>query len=93
MTILPGRDSAPLPRAVYVTDLRGPDVDALVEAARGEVLAVRGEGHTVHGLRVLGQRVNVLAALHVPQAHCRVKRRTANGTGGWSQTEGGINGR
>ena len=57
-------------------------MDALVEAARGQVLSVGREGHTVHGLRVLGESVDVQTALHVPETHCRVERRAAQHTAG-----------
>lgn len=53
-----------------------PDVDALIEGAAGQVLAVGAEGHAVHGLLVLGQRVDANASLHVPQPHRGVKRST-----------------
>lgn len=59
------------------TNLRVPDVDALVEGAAGEVPAVGAEGHAVDGLLVAGQGVDAHAALHVPQTHRGVKRRAA----------------
>jgi hypothetical protein len=55
-----------------------PDVDALVEAARGQELAVGGESDTVHRLSVLGEGVDASPSLHIPQPHRRVKRRTAD---------------
>lgn len=71
-----------------------PDVHALVEGAAGQVLAVRAEGHAVHGLLVLGERVDAHAALHIPEPHRGVERR-AVGTG-WGRTSpagGGARGR
>lgn len=59
------------------TNLRVPDVDALVEGAAGEVPAVGAEGHAVDGLLVAGEGVDAHAALHVPQAHRGVERRAA----------------
>lgn len=43
-----------------------PDVDTLIEGAAGQVLAVGAEGHAVHGLLVLGERVNTNPPLHIP---------------------------
>ena len=52
-------------------------MDAFVEGAAGEELAVGTEGDAVDGLLVLRQAVNVLARLDVPQANRRVERRAA----------------
>lgn len=57
-----------------------PDVDALIEGAAGQVLAVGAEGHAVHGFLVLGQRVDTHASLHIPQSHRRVKGGTGKGS-------------
>lgn len=52
-------------------------MDTLVKGAAGQVPAIWAEGHAVDGLLVAGQSVDAHAPLHVPQAHCWVKRRTA----------------
>lgn len=52
-------------------------MDALVEGPAGQELPVGAEGHAVHGLRVLGQRVEAHPPLHLPEPHRRVKRRAA----------------
>ena len=57
------------------THVHVPYVDALVEGAAGEVLAVGAEGHAVDGLLVLGQRVQTRAAVHLPESNRRVERR------------------
>lgn len=56
-----------------LSTLRAPNVDALVEAARGEEAAIGTEGHRVDGLRVLRQRVQTVALLHLPETNCRVE--------------------
>lgn len=48
------------------TDLCWPDVDALVEATWGQVLAVGREGDAVHGLGVFSQGVDAKTSLYVP---------------------------
>lgn len=72
-----------------------PDVHALVEGAAGQVLAVRAEGHAVHGLLVLGERVDAHAALHIPEPHRGVERRavgTRGGAGGGRHRQGAAPG-
>ena len=70
-----------LATSTYFIELAGyldiPDVDAFVEGAAGEELAVGTEGDAVDGLLVLRQAVNILARLDVPQANRRVERRAA----------------
>lgn len=48
-------------------------MDALVERAAGQKLAVGRERDAVDGLRVFGEGVDALAALHVPKSHGRVE--------------------
>ena len=57
------------------TDAEGcaPDVEALVEGARGDVLAVGAEGDGVDGVFVLLEAVQAPPGLHVPQLHCGVE--------------------
>ena len=62
-------------RATSVTHLNIPDVNTLIEGATGQKLAIGTEGHTVHWLLVLGQRVKTRPPIHLPQSHRRVKRR------------------
>ena len=46
----------------------------LVERAGGEQAAVGREGHRVDGLEVAREHMLTFAALHFPEAHCRVER-------------------
>lgn len=48
-------------------------MDALIEGAAGQVLAVGAEGHAVDGFLVLGQRVDANPSLDIPQSYCRVE--------------------
>lgn len=54
--------------------LRAPNVHALVKATRGQMLTVRTERHRVYRFRVLGQRMDAAATLHIPQPHRRIER-------------------
>lgn len=54
--------------------LGAPDVHALVEAARRQILAIRTECHRIHRLRVFRQRMRANAQIDVPQPYGGVER-------------------
>lgn len=58
------------------TILCAPDVHAFIKATRCQVLAVWAKCHRIHGLRVLGERMDASATLNIPQTNGRIERCT-----------------